>query len=264
MRAGRRPDKQSYGSYRPWDRQLTRTLLTRYREDGDEDARDELVAMYLSLVRYLATRFANRGEPLDDLIQVGTIGLLKAIDRFDMMRQVQFTTYATPTIIGEIKRYFRDKGWAVRVPRRLQELSLKINDAVDVMTQEYQRSPTITEIATYLGVTSELVLEAMEISEAYNFVPLDVDRVVDEAEDLDILDQAEEDDSIVRIIEDRDVLSVAFRKLSPLERKVVFFRFFKGMTQGEIASHLGTSQIRVSKTLRHALEVIRDNTVGEV
>ena len=264
MRRGKGSSRESRGRYQPWDRKLTRVLLTRYRENSDEDARDELVEMYLGLVRYLATRFINRGEPLDDLIQVGTIGLLKSIDRFDLTRPVEFTTYATPTIIGEIKRYFRDKGWAVRVPRRLQELSLKVNYAVDAMTQEYQRSPTIDEIAAYLGVSSELVLEAMEISEAYNFVPLDIDRLTDEAEDLDNVDQAEEDDSIVRIIEDRNVLSFAFKKLTPLERKVVFFRFFKGMTQGEIATHLGVSQIRVSRILRRALEVIRENTAGEV
>ena len=132
--------------------------------------------MYLNLVKYLASRFRNRGEPIDDLVQVGTIGLIKAIDRFDIERQVEFTTYATPTIVGELKRYFRDKGWAIKVPRRLQELSFKVNQAVDALTQRYQRSPTIAEIGEYLGVTSEEVLEAMETSEAYNFVSLETDR----------------------------------------------------------------------------------------
>jgi len=130
-----------------WDKEHTRSLFVRYREMGDESARDELITMYLNLVKYLASRFRNRGEPIDDLVQVGTIGLIKAIDRFDVNRQVEFTTYATPTIVGELKRHFRDKGWAIKVPRRLQELSFKVNQAIDALTQEYQRAPTIAEIA---------------------------------------------------------------------------------------------------------------------
>ncbi|MDR3686997.1 MAG: sigma-70 family RNA polymerase sigma factor, partial [Coriobacteriia bacterium] len=129
-----------------WDKAYTRELFRRYRLNADEAARDELITMYLNLVKYLASRFRNRGEPIDDLVQVGTIGLIKAIDRFDIERQVEFTTYATPTIVGELKRYFRDKGWAIKVPRRLQELSFKVNQAVDALTQKLQRSPTIAEI----------------------------------------------------------------------------------------------------------------------
>jgi len=141
-----------------WDKELTRELFVAYRVNGDEAARDELVEMYLNLVKYLASRFRNRGEPIDDLIQVGTIGLIKAIDRFEIERAVEFTTYATPTIVGELKRYFRDKGWAIKVPRRLQELSFKVNQAVDALTQRLQRSPTVPEIAEYLEVTPDEVL----------------------------------------------------------------------------------------------------------
>ncbi|HSK46402.1 MAG TPA: sigma-70 family RNA polymerase sigma factor, partial [Coriobacteriia bacterium] len=124
MQSSRRPEKQSRKL--SWDKEYTRELFRRYRLEGDEDARDELITMYLNLVKYLASRFRNRGEPVDDLVQVGTIGLIKAIDRFDIERQVEFTTYATPTIVGELKRYFRDKGWAIKVPRRLQELSFRV------------------------------------------------------------------------------------------------------------------------------------------
>ena len=140
--------QKSHSRKLTWDKQRTHELFLRLRDDHDEAARDELITMYLNLVRYLAHRFRNRGEPIDDLIQVGTIGLIKAIDRFDMERKVEFTTYATPTIVGEIKRYFRDKGWAVKVPRRLQELSFKVNQAIDRLTQMKQRSPSVAEIVS--------------------------------------------------------------------------------------------------------------------
>ncbi|MDP2401152.1 MAG: sigma-70 family RNA polymerase sigma factor, partial [Actinomycetota bacterium] len=154
MPSARRPAKSNSRKL-TWDKAHTRELFRRYRFEGDEAARDELTTMYLNLVKYLASRFRNRGEPIDDLVQVGTIGLIKAIDRFDIERQVEFTTYATPTIVGELKRYFRDKGWAIRVPRRLQELSFKVNQAIDALTQRLQRSPSIPEIADYLEVTPE-------------------------------------------------------------------------------------------------------------
>ena len=156
-----------------WDKQKTRELFRRYKEDGDMEAREQLVMSHLNLVRFLANKFKNRGEPLDDLVQVGYLGLLKAIDRFDPDRGLEFTTYATPTILGEIKRHFRDKGWSVRVPRRLQELSAKVNQATDTLTTQFQRSPTIQEIADYLDASVDEVLEAMESSSAYSSVPLE-------------------------------------------------------------------------------------------
>lgn len=122
-----------------WDKDRTRELFRRYKEEGDEEAREQLIMSHLNLVRFLASKFKNRGEPLDDLVQVGTIGLIKAIDRFDLSRGLEFTTFATPTIMGEIKRHFRDKGWSVRVPRRLQELSSKVNQVTDELTKELQR-----------------------------------------------------------------------------------------------------------------------------
>jgi RNA polymerase sigma-B factor len=245
-----------------WDKVHTKKLFRAYRLEGDEDARDELVSMYLNLVKYLASRFRNRGEPIDDLIQVGTIGLIKAIDRFDIDRQVEFTTYATPTIVGELKRYFRDKGWAIKVPRRLQELSFKVNQAIDALTQRYQHSPTIAEIAEYLGVTSEEVLEAMETSEAYNFVSLESDRG-GEGDSFSILEYIGKNDALMDIIDDRTTLSAAFKQLSPQEQRVLYLRFFEGLTQTEIARQLDISQMQVSRLLRRTLRILRENIVRE-
>jgi RNA polymerase sigma-B factor len=246
-----------------WDKKHTRELFVRYRADGDEAARDELVEMYLNLVKYLASRFRNRGEPIDDLIQVGTVGLIKAIDRFDIGREVEFTTYATPTIVGELKRYFRDKGWAVKVPRRLQELSFRVSQAVDQLTQRNQRSPTIPEIAEFLGVTSEEVLEAMETSEAYNFVSLEGDRNSDGAESFSIIEYVGEEDALLAVVDDRATLASALRELSPQERRVLYLRFFDGLTQTEIARKLDISQMQVSRLLRRTLRILRENLVRE-
>ena len=260
MPTSRRPDRSRKLS---WDKARTRELFALYRESGDEAARDELITMYLNLVKYLASRFRNRGEPIDDLIQVGTIGLIKAIDRFDTDRQVEFTTYATPTIVGELKRYFRDKGWAIKVPRRLQELSFKVNQAIDALTQRLQRSPSIPEIAEYLGVTPEEVLEAMETSEAYNFVSLESDRGGDSSDSFSILEYIGKDDALMAVIDDRTTLSVALKQLTPQEQKVLYLRFFQGLTQTEIARQLDISQMQVSRLLRKTLRVLRENIVRE-
>jgi RNA polymerase sigma-B factor len=238
-------------------------LFAHYREFEDEESRDELITMYLNLVKYLASRFRNRGEPIDDLIQVGTIGLIKAIDRFDTGRDVEFTTYATPTIVGELKRYFRDKGWAIKVPRRLQELSFRVNQAVDQLTQQIQRSPTIAEIAEYLGVTSEEVLEAMETSEAYNFVSLESDRNNDGSDSFSILEYIGKDDQLMAIVDDRTTLAKALKFLTPMEQRVLYLRFFQGLTQTEIATQLEISQMQVSRLLRKTLRVLRENLVSE-
>lgn len=246
-----------------WDKRHTRELFRRYRLEGDEEARDELVEMYLNLVKYLASRFRNRGEPVEDLIQVGTIGLIKAIDRFDIDREVEFTTYATPTIVGELKRHFRDKGWAVKVPRRLQELSFKVSQSVDQLTQLNQRSPTIPEIADFIGVTSEEVLEAMETSEAYNFVSLEGDRNADGSDTFSIIEYVGEEDGLMSVVDDRATLAAALRVLNPQERRVLYLRFFEGLTQTEIARRLGISQMQVSRLLRRTLRVLRENLALE-
>ncbi len=246
-----------------WDKAHTRELFRRYRLEGDEAARDELITMYLNLVKYLASRFRNRGEPVDDLIQVGTIGLIKAIDRFDIDRAVEFTTYATPTIVGELKRYFRDKGWAIKVPRRLQELSFKVNQAIDQLTQRQQRSPTIQEISESLGVTTEDVLEALETSEAYNFVSLEGDRNADGADTFSILEYIGNDDQLMMLVDDRATLAAALKGLTPQEQHVLHLRFFEGLTQTEIATRLEISQMQVSRLLRKTLRILRDTLVRE-
>ncbi len=246
-----------------WDKNRTRELFLLYHENGDEASRDELITMYLNLVKYLASRFRNRGEPIDDLIQVGTIGLIKAIDRFDTGRAVEFTTYATPTIVGELKRYFRDKGWAIKVPRRLQELSFRVNQAIDQLTQKLQRSPTILEIGEYLGVTAEEVLEALETSEAYNFVSLETDRNNDGTDAFSILEYIGEDDQFMAVVDDRATLAEALKYLTPQEQHVLYLRFFQGLTQTEIATSLGISQMQVSRLLRKTLRALREHLVME-
>ena len=208
--------------------------------------------------RERVNKFKNRGEPLDDLMQVGYLGLLKAIDRFDPERGLEFTTFATPTILGEIKRHFRDKGWSVRVPRRLQELSAKVNQATDKLTNELQRSPKVEEIAEYLDVTVDEVLEAMESSSAYTSVPIEAPGASDSDDAPSILDRYADDDNELDFTDDRLVIEEAIRDFSPREREVIELRFVKGMTQIEIAKKLGISQVQVSRLLRRTLKKIQD------
>jgi RNA polymerase sigma-B factor len=240
-----------------WDKERTRELFRRYKEEGDEAARDELVVSHLNLVRFLSAKFKNRGEPLDDLIQVGTIGLIKAIDRFDPERGLEFTTYATPTIMGELKRHFRDKGWSVRVPRRLQELSAKVNQTTDELTKELQRSPSTEEVATRLGVTVDEVLEAMESSSAYSSVSLE-GPATDDDDAPAIIDHYASVDQDLAASDDRMVVEDTVRNFSPREQEIVRMRFEDGLTQVEIAKRLGVSQVQVSRLLRRTLKKLQD------
>ena len=240
-----------------WDKARTRELFSLYKDKGDEAARDELIMSPLNLVRFLASKFKNRGEPLDDLIQVGTIGLIKAIDRFDPSRGLEFTTYATPTILGEIKRHFRDKGWSIRVPRRLQELSAKVNQATDDLTKELQRSPSTEEVAAKLGVSVDEVLEAMESSGAYSSVPLEAGSS-DEEDAPAIIDHYASVDENLAASDDRMVIEDTIRDFSPREREVIRMRFVEGLTQVEIAKRLGVSQVQVSRLLRRTLKKVQD------
>ncbi len=241
-----------------WDKERTRELFRRYKQNGDMDAREKLVMSHMNLVRFLANKFKNRGEPLDDLMQVGYLGLLKAIDRFDPDRGLEFTTYATPTIMGEIKRHFRDKGWSVRVPRRLQELSAKVNQATDTLTAQLQRSPKVEEIAEYLDATVDDVLEAMESSSAYSSVPLEAPSGSDSDDAPSVIDRYVTEDSDLAFTDDRLVLEEALRDFSPREREIIELRFLKGMTQIEIAQKLGISQVQVSRLLRRTLKKVQD------
>lgn len=241
-----------------WDKDRTRELFRQYKATGDPEVRDQLIVSHLNLVRFLASKFKNRGEPLDDLIQVGTIGLIKAVDRFDPSRGLEFTTYATPTILGEIKRHFRDKGWSVRVPRRLQELSAKVNQANDELTNELSRSPSVEEIAKRVGASVDDVLEAMESSSAYSSVPLEGGGSSDDDDAPSVIDHYATEDENLAASDDRIVLEDAIRDFSPREKDVIRMRFFEGMTQVEIAERLGISQVQVSRLLRRTLRRVQD------
>jgi RNA polymerase sigma-B factor len=242
-----------------WDRVKTKELFRVLRSAGDSKAREELIRSYINLVEYLAGRFRNRGEPLDDLIQVGTIGLMKAVDRFDPDREVEFTTYATPTIVGELKRYFRDKTWAIRVPRRLQELSLQINHIMGQLTQQLGKSPTIDEIAEHIDATAEEVVEALETGQAYNFVSLDkVMSNDDDDRSFSLIEYLGQEDKALQSTEDRTSIAAAISTLSKREQRIVYLRFFKGLTQTEIAITLKISQMHVSRLIRRTLDSLRN------
>jgi RNA polymerase sigma-B factor len=231
-------------------------------EGEQSQAREDLVRLHLPLVEHLTRRFLNRGEHYDDLLQVGTIGLIKAIDRFDSDRGVEFSTYATPTIVGEIKRHFRDKSWAIRVPRRLQELRASISAATAELTQDLGRSPTVAEIATKVGVTDEEVIEGLESANAYTTLSLDAS---DSAEDsaLSMLDTIGEDDEALEHVENRESLKPLLEALDPREKHILTLRFFRGMTQSQIAAEIGISQMHVSRLLARTLERLRDSLEAE-
>jgi RNA polymerase sigma-B factor len=240
-----------------------KALLRRYHEEGDLAAREQLIEQYLSLVRSLARRYAYRGEQLDDLVQIGCIGLIKAIDRFDIDRGVELTTYATPNIIGEIKRHFRDKGWSVRVPRGLQELNVQISKLIEQQTVQLGRSPTIPELAEAAGVEEEAVLEALESGRAYSSVSLSTGGSSDDEGDVDPLESLGTEEHEYEISEDRAVLAPGFKVLDQRERRILHLRFFRGMTQSQIAEQIGISQMHVSRLIRRSLEKIRDEIAEE-
>jgi len=248
------------------EKQEVRDLFVAYQEARSDSERlshrERLVAQYIGLVEFLARRFRNRGEPLEDLVQVGTIGLLKAIDRFDLEREVEFSTYATPTIVGELKRHFRDKGWAVRVPRRLQELHLELTKIVGHLGQELGRSPTVGEIAEAAGTSEEQVLEGLEIAQAYNFASLDAPIGTEEGGSTSFADQLGSEDEQLENLEYRASLAPEMEKLPERERTILYLRFFKGMTQSEIADRLGISQMHVSRLLNRTLIRLRE-ALGE-
>jgi RNA polymerase sigma-B factor len=238
-------------------------LLRRYHQEGDLQAREQLIERYMSLVRSLARRYAYRGEQLDDLVQIGAIGLIKAIDRFDLERGVELTTYATPNIIGEIKRHFRDKGWSVRVPRGLQELNVQISKLVEQLTVQLGRSPTIPELAEAAGVEEEAVLEALESGRAYSSVSLSPGGGSDEDGEFDPLESLGTEEHEYEISEDRAVLAPGFKVLDERERQILHLRFFRGMTQSQIAEQVGISQMHVSRLIRRSLEKIREEIAEE-
>lgn len=219
-------------------------------DDPDRPAlRDEVVEAHLGLVQHLARRYAGRGEPLDDLVQVGTIGLIKAIDRYDPDRQVPLSSFAVPTILGEIRRHFRDRGWAVRVPRRLQELSRTVADVQEELTHELGRAPTAAEVAKRADLDVDTVLEGLESAGAYSTVPLETE--VDDA-------QLGVDDDRLLGVENREALRPLLKALPARERRIIALRFVRGMSQSQIAAEVGLSQMHVSRLLTRSLATLRD------
>jgi RNA polymerase sigma-B factor len=230
-------------------------LLVAYHQHGDAGARDQLVENLMPLVRSLAARYSGRGEQLEDLVQVGAIGLIKAIDRFDLDRGVELTTYAVPTIVGEIRRHFRDKAWAVHVPRRLKELNVRLSRLLDELTTDLGRSPTIAELANAAGVEEEDVIDALESSQAYTARPLSTP--VDGEGDGDLLDTLGTEERGFEDVEDGSLVQAGLAALDERERRIVELRFFDGLTQSQIAAEIGISQMHVSRLLRRALETMR-------
>jgi RNA polymerase sigma-B factor len=243
-------------------REEDRELLRRYHEGGDTSAREALVERHLPLVRSLARRYAGRGESLEDIEQVGAIGLIKAIDRFELSRDVSLATYATPNVVGEIKRHFRDKGWAIRVPRALQELNASMSGAIERLTIKLSRSPSIAEISEELKTTPEQVLEALEVGSAYSTVSLSAGGTGSGGEEqLDPLEAIGEEDEGFARTEDRASLAPALERLPAREREILRMRFEEGLPQTQIAQRIGLSQMHVSRLIRKSLAAMRDELV---
>ena len=243
-------------SLEPSRRDELREQFIAFAHGRDASLRDELVAAHLGLAEYLARRFANRGEPLDDLVQVASLGLIKAVDRFDPERGVEFSTYATHTIVGELKRHFRDKGWAIRAPRRMQELYLQLGKVVGTLSQELGHSPTIAELAAEVEVSEEEVLEALEAGQAYRSASLDAPVGNEEGETLGA--HLGEEDVSLADVESRATLSPLLAQLPPRERLILHLRFFEGLTQSEIATRLNISQMHVSRLLARSVSELRN------
>jgi RNA polymerase sigma-B factor len=235
-------------------RETERQLLIRYHEEGDLAAREELCERFLPLARDLALRYTYTDEPLDDLVQVASLGLIKAIDRFEPGRGTKFTSYAAPTILGELKRHFRDKGWSLHVPRDLQERTLAVSRATEALSKELGRSPKVREVAEQLGCSVEQVLEAQEAAQSYEAASLDAPTARDEGESATLVDLLGEEDSSYELVEDREAIASTWLGLPEVERQVLELRFMHDLTQREIGERIGYSQMHVSRLLRRALK----------
>ena len=243
-------------------RTLSRSLFLRLAtlaEDSPERVyvRDTLIELNLPLVRYAAARFRSRNEPMEDIVQVGTIGLIKAIDRFDCERGVEFPTFAMPTVVGEIKRFFRDTSWSVRVPRRIQELRLDLAKAGDELAQKLDRAPTVAELAERLDLSREEVVEGMAASNAYTASSLDSPAPEDDGGEGSLADRLGYEDTALEGVEYRESLKPLLAKLPPRERRIIMLRFFANMTQSQIGEEVGISQMHVSRLLSRTLVRLR-------
>jgi RNA polymerase sigma-B factor len=232
---------------------IEQALLVRYHRSGDLEAREELVQRFLPLARELARRYAYTDEPFDDLLQVASLGLLKALDRFDPDRGAKFTSYAAPTILGELKRHFRDKSWALHVPRDLQERALAVSREAEALAKRLGRSPKPREVARVLGWSVEEVLEAQQAAASYEAASLDRPAAGDDAEGASMIDLLGGEDSAYALVEERDAIARTWDGLPEIERSVIELRFTHDLNQREIGERLGYSQMHISRLLRRAL-----------
>jgi RNA polymerase sigma-B factor len=254
---GPEPEKYKLSGVKRNDEE--RRLFQAYLERGDLGARERLVERFLPLARQLARRYGAAGEQMDDLVQVASVGLVKAIDRYELDRGTAFSSFAVPTILGEIKRYFRDSGWTVRVPRAVQERRIKINRAIPLLTGKLGRSPTPAEIAEQIEATSEEVLEALEAAVAYEPVSLDTSPGAGDEDDTWGQSIGTEDPGY-ELVETSATLAPAMQELPDRERLILHMRFVEDMTQSQIAEQIGISQMHVSRLIRKALETMRAQT----
>ena len=240
-----------------------RELFSRWQRDKDQAARDELVERFLPLARKLARRYSGAHEPFDDLFQVASYGLLKALDRFDPERGIAFSSFAVPTIVGELKRYFRDLGWSVHVPRGAQELALKIQRAQQELTTRTGRSPTVHDLAQYMELSIEQVLDGLEAAAAHHAASLDVPNDESDGDAGTLADTRGVEDAGFALVENSATVAAALHLLSDRERHVLTLRFFEDRTQSEIAAMIGVSQMQISRILRQALARLTELTQSE-
>ncbi len=241
----------------------TRALLIRWQLQRDRMARDELVERFIPLARKLARRYVGAGEPFEDLLQVASYGLLKALERFDPERGTAFSSFAVPTILGELKRYFRDLGWSVHVPRAAQERALKVQEARTKLAAATGRSPTVHEVAQFAEMSVEAVVEGMEAGAAHHSISLDVPRDDGESEGGTLADTFGFEDAEYELVEDRTAVAAAMRCLSRREQRVLMLRFYEELTQSEIAREIGVSQMQISRILRSATARLTELTTAE-
>jgi RNA polymerase sigma-B factor len=234
-------------------REMEHALLIRYHRTGDLAAREELVERCLPLARELARRYTYTDEPFDDLFQVASLGLIKAIDRFDPERGAKFASYAAPTILGELKRHFRDKGWALHVPRDLQERTLAVSREAEALSKRFGRSPKPREVAHAIGCSVEEVLEAQQAAASYEAASLDAPTARDDDQAAPLVDLLGDEDSAYELVADRDAIASSWKALPDLERSVLELRFMHDLNQREIGERIGYSQMHVSRLLRRAL-----------
>src|SRR5262245_58136714 len=265
---GRAPQEQAVGRGGAWgvtspgsvtetDR---RALLRAYREKGDVAARDRLIESFIPVVRSIAYRYAGRGEQLDDLEQVASVGLIKAIERFDLDRDVELMTYVFPTVVGELKRHFRDRGWSVTVPRRLKELHYRLSRLIEELTATLGRSPTIAELAEEAGVDEEEVVEALEVGRAYASRSLTRALDSDEGAGAELIDLIDDEERGYEAAENRELLASGLKALDDRERKIVQLRFVEGLIQSQIAVEIGITERHVSRLSRRPLEKLSEES----